>query len=109
MPLSLFQANGVAGQTNDYPIKIINRLFFSSFKNQEEGREKHVVLVSKKGEGRSFKRYDALMLIQKTTVATTNDEFIRSNSDSRKLSSIPSLIFFIDQSYLSYFPCGGIA
>lgn len=31
MPLSLFQANGVAGQTNDYPIKIINRLFFFLF------------------------------------------------------------------------------
>lgn len=41
-------------------------------------------------------------------VATTSDNLF-PNSDGRKLSSVPSLIFFIDQSHLSYFPRGGIA
>lgn len=107
-----FQANSVAGQANDYPIMVINRLsFFSSSEKSREKRKRkrerkreHCVDLKKEKIVHTLRRSVSTRKI----VARTNDNLF-PNSDGRKLSSIPSLIFFIDQSHLSHFPRGGIA
>lgn len=70
-----FQANSVAGQANDYPIMVINRLsFFSSSEKSREKRKRkreRESIVSIWRRKRSFTRYDAVLVQERSLLERT--------------------------------------
>lgn len=70
-----FQANSVAGQANDYPIMVINRLsFFSSSEKSREKRKRErerESIVSIWRRKRSFTRYDAVLVQERSLLERT--------------------------------------